>query len=138
MTKIRLLRKVYKDEDGYHSQPYSPYVNLPRFHYPDVGRIVTAPDWNPKPVCGGGIHGLVEANGWWELLQGTHWMLLEADAVDVVEIDWMKSKCRTAKVLEITEDKPDFERWFSAPVRSDQALGRAKLWPKDHNMENNK
>ena len=28
------------------------------FQHPlEIGETVTAPDWNPKPVCGGGIHG---------------------------------------------------------------------------------
>ena len=26
------------------------------FQYPESG-IVSAPDWNPHPVCGGGLHG---------------------------------------------------------------------------------
>ena len=34
------------------------------FQWPmEVGAIVTAPDWNPKPVCGGGLHGLLNGGG---------------------------------------------------------------------------
>ena len=25
-----------------------------------IGAIVTAPDWNSEPVCGGGLHGLLD------------------------------------------------------------------------------
>lgn len=34
------------------------------FQWPfEVGAIVTAPDWNPEPVCGGGLHGLLNGLG---------------------------------------------------------------------------
>ena len=38
------------------------------FYYGKVGDIVTAPDWNPIPECGNGLHGLLEGNGEWLLL----------------------------------------------------------------------
>jgi hypothetical protein len=39
------------------------------FQWPlTVDAIVTAPDWNPRPVCGGGLHGLLDAIGGWNLL----------------------------------------------------------------------
>ena len=40
------------------------------FQWPlEAGGIVEAPDWNPAPVCGGGLHGLADALGDRELLQ---------------------------------------------------------------------
>src|SRR3990167_9117853 len=33
------------------------------FKYGKVGSTVVATDWNPKPVCGGGIHGLLNGCG---------------------------------------------------------------------------
>jgi hypothetical protein len=29
----------------------------------EVGAVVTAPDWDPAPKCGGGLHGLKDGNG---------------------------------------------------------------------------
>jgi len=34
------------------------------FQWPsEVGAAVIAPDWNPEPVCGGGLHGLLWGQG---------------------------------------------------------------------------
>jgi len=34
------------------------------FQWPlEVGAEVIAPDWNPEPVCGGGLHGLLMGEG---------------------------------------------------------------------------
>ena len=69
------------------------------FYYGNVGDIVTAPDWNPEPKCGNGIHGLLEGNGDWHLLEGEHWLVIEADEIDIVNIDNYKCKFRTGKIL---------------------------------------
>ena len=69
------------------------------FYYGNVGDIVTAPDWNPKPYCGNGLHGLLEANGEWMLLYGDDWLVIEADKKDVVFIDKNKCKFHTGKIL---------------------------------------
>jgi len=72
------------------------------FRWPmTVGAGVTVPDWNPKPRCGGGLHGLVWACGDWGLLNGSRWMVFSADPADVVDIDGSKSKARCARVEHI-------------------------------------
>ncbi len=72
------------------------------FRWPmTVGAVVTAPDWNSKPECGGGLHGLPWACGDWSLLTGTHWMVFSADPADVVDIDGSKSKAKSARVEHI-------------------------------------
>jgi hypothetical protein len=72
------------------------------FRWPlTVGAEVVAPDWNPAPVCGWGLHGLPWACGDWGLLRGARWMVFSADPVDVVDIDGAKSKVRAARVEHI-------------------------------------
>jgi hypothetical protein len=63
-----------------------------------IGAEVTAPDWNPRAECGGGLHGLPWACGDWSLLTGDQWMVFSADPADVVDIDGAKSKAKTARV----------------------------------------
>ena len=58
------------------------------FQWPlEVGAIVTAPDWTPTPVGGGGLHGLLNGLGDGNLLSFTTdaiWWIVEADnAVDL-------------------------------------------------------
>ena len=69
------------------------------FFYGNTGDIVTAPDWNPIPECGNGLHGLLEGNGCWELLDGTDWLIIEANDKDIIEIDEDKCKFSTGKIL---------------------------------------
>jgi hypothetical protein len=72
------------------------------FRWPlTVGAEVVAPDWNPNPVCGGGLHGLPWGYGDWGLLAGTRWLVVSADPADVVDIDGHKSKARAARVEHI-------------------------------------
>jgi len=37
------------------------------FQWPDTGHVA-APDWDPAPECGHGLHGLLEGEGNWDLL----------------------------------------------------------------------
>jgi hypothetical protein len=72
------------------------------FRWPlTVGAEVVAPDWNPQPVCGGGLHGLPWGCGDWGLLTGSRWLVVSADPADVVDIDGHKSKARAARVEHI-------------------------------------
>ena len=76
----------------------SGYSNF-NFFYGNAGDIVTAPDWDPKPECGNGLHGLLEGNGNWDLLVGSDWLVIEANESDIVNIDNQKCKFRTGKIL---------------------------------------
>jgi|688.fasta_scaffold12037_21 hypothetical protein len=69
------------------------------FVYGNTGDTVTAPDWNPQPECGNGLHGLKQGNGDWSLLLGDDWLVIEAEEKDVVDIDQYKCKFRTGKIL---------------------------------------
>src|SRR5208282_2815104 len=45
--EVLILRRIGKDRKSKND-----------FAYPTgVGTVVEAPDWNPEPVCGGGLHG---------------------------------------------------------------------------------
>jgi len=46
------------------------------FQYPKKG-LVTAPDWNPKPVCGDGLHGLIHETKDHCIKDGDIWMVLK-------------------------------------------------------------
>ena len=37
------------------------------FQWPELGPV-ECPDWNPSPVCGGGLHGLLWGAGDWTLV----------------------------------------------------------------------
>ena len=60
------------------------------FQWPrKIGAIVAAPDWLPKPECGGGLHGLPDGLGDYDLLSSGHdalwWVVgfVRAEAVDL-------------------------------------------------------
>jgi hypothetical protein len=69
------------------------------FLWPREGRV-ECPDWNPKPICGGGLHGLPEGVGDGQLLDWSAdavWLVFEAD--QVVAIDTAKAKTNRANVV---------------------------------------
>ena len=70
------------------------YTSHGAFQWPrEVGAVVEAPDWNPEPVCGGGLHGLPWGQGALGLLGDNGddvWLVVAAD--HAVRIDNDKSK----------------------------------------------
>ena len=65
--------------------------NNGKFTYPEKG-YVEAPDWNGKPECGGGLHGLLWGHGTFDLdPYGTLFLVIECDSENVIEFD---SKCK--------------------------------------------
>ena len=58
------------------------------FAWPRKG-YVAAPDWDPREVCGGGLHGLLWGHGNCALIprgNGQVWMVVEVDAREVVDL----------------------------------------------------
>ena len=54
-----------------------------------VGAVVEAPDWDPKPECGGGLHGLLDGWGNYSLLShklDAKWLIVEVDRAWCVDI----------------------------------------------------
>ena len=69
------------------------------FRWPEWG-LVTAPDWNPEPVCGGGLHGLLDGCGDALLLcwdADARWLVVEVD--EWVAIDDAKVKAPAGRVV---------------------------------------
>ena len=70
------------------------------FQWPlEIGAVVSAPDWSPKPVCGGGLHGLRNGLGNASLLDwGSNalWWIVEADDDQAVDLrgKWKFASCR--------------------------------------------
>ena len=92
------------------------------FEWPaEVGAIVEAPDWSQKPVCGGGLHGLIDGRGDVGLLckdAAAVWYAFESiDAdgnpsdADAIAIDDAKGKCRRA-VVRAVGDRATVTRWM--------------------------
>ena len=53
------------------------------------GSVVTAPDWNPAPECGAGLHGLLWGEGAGSLLsweENAVWMIVSVDESDIVSL----------------------------------------------------
>ncbi|HEY0623145.1 hypothetical protein [Sphingomonas sp.] len=78
MTLVKLdkpalvLRTSDKDGRSYHT---------PTFQWPESGRVI-APDWDPSPRCGNGLHGLLWGEG------GSGYLTFHPDSRwQVVEID---------------------------------------------------
>ena len=69
------------------------------------GSVVVAPDWNPKPVCGGGLHVLVDGQGDWNLLDWSvdaKALVVRVRKDELVEIDSAKSKVPRLRVERVT------------------------------------
>ncbi|MCE5277162.1 MAG: hypothetical protein LLG03_03935 [Planctomycetaceae bacterium] len=73
------------------------------FQWPvEAGKTVEAPDWNEKPVCGGGLHawawGIGIGDGI-EVSASMRWLVLSADPADVVLIETSrKVKARKVRI----------------------------------------
>ena len=60
------------------------------FQWPlEVGKQVTAPDWDPVPKCGHGLHGLLWGEGDGSLLNwksDARWLVLSVDSESIVDL----------------------------------------------------
>ena len=76
------------------------------FRWPtEAGAMVVAPDWNPEPVCGHGLHGLAYGLGDWALMRSPGdpaalWLVCEAILSERVDLgDKIKvPRCRVVYV----------------------------------------
>ncbi|WP_197090416.1 DUF7666 domain-containing protein, partial [Cupriavidus basilensis] len=71
------------------------------FQWPESGPV-KCPDWNPKPVCGQGLHGLLDGIGHYGLLSSAHdavWQLVEVDRTKVIDLDGEKVKFEEGNVV---------------------------------------
>ena len=66
------------------------------FLWAPIGEWTEAPDWNPRPECGGGLHGNgPESSGYWGEGNRFDFCIIE----DAIAIDDQKIKCRRAMIL---------------------------------------
>jgi hypothetical protein len=81
------------------------------FKYPTRGRV-EAPDWDPSPKCGGGIHFLASGQNDPGIWPGEKFVCLKisGDAVDLGG----KSKCRRAYVMKACDSMADLCAWMTA------------------------
>jgi hypothetical protein len=60
------------------------------FQYPGVGGIATAPDWDPKPECGYGLHGFLHGVGDAGLADwspSARWLVLKVETSSLVVLE---------------------------------------------------
>ena len=72
-----------------------------------VGAIVKAPDWSPKPECGGGLHGLLDGAGASSHLNWSDdalWWVVEADNAGIIDLGG-KYKFPKCKILVVGDRK---------------------------------
>jgi hypothetical protein len=77
MTVTYMLRTCDKNMRAYHG-----------FVWPESGPV-SAPDWNPEPVCGGGLHGLLMGIGDISHLSrdsNAKWFVVAVDSGSVVDL----------------------------------------------------
>jgi hypothetical protein len=71
------------------------------FKWPESG-LVECPDWDPKPECGNGLHGLMWGDGDWSLINNANdakWQVVKVSPADIVKIDDSKVKFRKGEVV---------------------------------------
>jgi hypothetical protein len=76
-TKVLVIKTVNSDMTAYNG-----------FKYPENG-LVKAPDWDPIPECGKGLHGLLWGTGNSSLLswnQDAKWLAIEVDPYTLVDL----------------------------------------------------
>ena len=78
----------------------------------EVGAVVKCPDWNPEPICGGGLYLLPEAIGNYGLLDGHYWCVVEFDEDQMVRIDHDKAKVPECKIVYLSENPDGLKHYF--------------------------
>lgn len=100
------------------------------FQWPEKGRVV-APDWDPRPVCGGGLHGWLNGEGDIRVSNVVDienplnkWLILKVDEKELVNINDEKVKFKSCTIvfngtrnkaidfLRSKNSKPSFTNWI--------------------------
>ena len=80
---------------------HADFTSYGRFKWPKKGPV-SCPDWDSRPVCGHGLHGLLWGEGNGELLNwnsGAVWQVVRVLTAEIVEIDKAKIKFPGGTVL---------------------------------------
>jgi len=78
MPKVLILRTCDENLRSYNN-----------FQWPEAGPV-HAPDWDPKPACGNGLHGFLWGEGKGDLANWSptaKWLVVEVDAETIVDLD---------------------------------------------------
>ena len=81
-NKVLVLRTCNPDMTSAHKEAKG-------FRWPESGPV-SCSDWDPKPECGHGLHGLKLGRGDYGLLSGeldAKWLVVEVEESEIVEID---------------------------------------------------
>ena len=96
------------------------------FQWKPVGEWTEAPDWDPKPECGGGLHGNgPKSKGYWT--DGRDLDFCEIDPTNMVDLEGNKIKVKRARILLRNELPKDLKVGGSLDLCSTQI----KELPKD-------
>jgi hypothetical protein len=96
---------------------------------------VECPDWDPKPECGHGLHGLAWGNGDWSLLSSATdavWMVVEVDTDTIVNIDSQKVKFPKGHVVFSGSRVEAVIRVLCGTEAMSQAYREAETWQKEN------
>ena len=75
----------------------------------DIGHgpgVAVAPDWNPEPICGGGLHGWLRGEGSPHVANIKHdskWLVVEVDESTIVDINGEEVKFPRGRVIFVGE-----------------------------------
>jgi hypothetical protein len=92
MTETTLMLRMCRDD----------MTSYKGFKWPEEG-WVSCPDWNPSPVCGGGLHGFLMGEGNGGLIdwkRDTRWLVCEIYKKEIVDLGG-KIKVSRAKVVHV-------------------------------------
>src|SRR5580692_11342318 len=104
------------------------------FVWPRSGPV-ECPDWDPKPKCGNGLHGLPWGAGDWSLLSSVEdavWMVVEVPTSEIVRIDQAKVKFPRGNVVFTGSRVEATIRVLCGSEAMSQAFRDAEKWTKDH------
>ena len=90
----------------------------------EIGGITEAPDWNPEPKCGSGLHGLLNGKGNGAYLNSSEdalWMVCEALG-PIVDID-RKIKTSKAKTLFVGDRKDATDFLIASGCNPSEVVG---------------
>lgn len=106
------------------------------FIWPRNG-TVEAPDWDPAPHCGGGLHGLLWGQGFLSYLgrlNGKIFMVVEVDEADVVWVHDDKVKFPRGTVIHVgpyAEAMELIHRYAPRNLEQTRTLADISRWPHD-------
>ena len=98
------------------------------FTWPSKGHV-EAPDWDPKPECGKGLHGALWGEGVGDLFSwatDAHWIVFEALASEVVDLEG-KVKVPRGEVVHVGDQRSATEYLQNHGCKDKVIIGATKV-----------